>query len=50
MRIVHLMKNEKFTKGVVRFYNQFFNNGEHEVLYYKKEDDSQLIDMTCSIP
>ncbi len=49
MKIVHLMKNEKFTKGVVRFYNQFFNTGEHEILYYRKTEDSELIDSTCSI-
>ena len=33
MRVVHLMQREKFTKPVAGFYNKFFLNGEHEILY-----------------
>ena len=32
MKIIHLMRNEKFTEGIVRFYNEFFNNAEHEIV------------------
>jgi len=32
MKIVHLMQDEKFTDGIVGFYNEFFNNGEHEII------------------
>ena len=50
MKIVHLMKNEKFLKGIVCFYNHFFNNGEHEILYYREKDDPQLANLACGIP
>lgn len=44
MKIVHVMRKEKWTKGIVGFYNKFFNNGEHEVLYYNYEKDEILVD------
>ncbi len=31
MKILHLMTDEKFTNGIIRYYNHFFNNGEHEI-------------------
>lgn len=34
MKIIHIMMKEKFTDGIVAFLNQFFCNGEHEVLYF----------------
>ena len=49
MKIIHLMRNEKFTGGIVRFYNEFFNNTEHEIIYYIKQGDPSVINEECSI-
>lgn len=38
------MKKEKFTKEVVTFYNEFFNNGEHDILYVNSSNVSQIRD------
>lgn len=49
MKIVHLMRNEKFTKGIVRFYNKFFNNTEHEIVYYLQKGEPSLVNKEFSI-
>lgn len=40
MKVLHVMKMEKFTKGVVDFYETYFGNSGHEILYiiHSKED------------
>lgn len=43
MKFIHLMRREKFTESVVRFYNQYFNNGEHEILFVNFSGNSSLI-------
>lgn len=40
MKILHVMKNEKFTKSVVMFYDRYFDLVEHEVLYLNYSKDS----------
>ena len=49
MKIIHLMVKEKFTKGVAGFYNEFFNNGEHEILYLLRYNMESLICRDLSI-
>lgn len=49
MKIVHVMKNEKFTKSIVRFYDRFFNTGEHEILYVRYPKEAELVDQECDI-
>lgn len=43
MKFIHLMKKEKFTEGVVKFYDRYFDNGEHEILYINKKGSESLI-------
>lgn len=49
MKAIHLMKEEKFTKGICEFYNNFFNNGLHEICYLIKSSKSE-INHNISIP
>ena len=49
MKFVHLMKNEKFTNGIVCFYSTFFNNGEHEIIYFLKKKKESCIRKQYSI-
>lgn len=49
MKVVHLMQNEKFTEGIVRFYDKFFNNTEHEIIYYLKDGAPSLINRKLNI-
>ena len=49
MKFVHLMKNEKFTNGIVCFYSTFFNNGEHEIIYFLKDKKESCIRKQYSI-
>lgn len=49
MKILHLMKPEKFTKDVAEFYNSYFNNGEHEICYVNKKGNESLINDSLSI-
>lgn len=50
MKVLHIMWDEKFKKGVVEFYNTFFNNGEHEICYLNKPGCASLIEQECTIP
>lgn len=51
MRIIHLMKGkEKFTRGVVDFYNEYFNSSEHEICYLLEDGQSTCIRNDISIP
>ena len=43
MKILHIMQREKFTAGVVGFYDKYFANGEHEICYLNLERDKPLI-------
>lgn len=49
MKIIHIMKREKFTKPVVGFYNEYYNDGEHEILYFNYEGEDSLIDNRFAI-
>ena len=49
MKIVHLMQDEKFTDGIVGFYNEFFNNGEHEIIYFSRNKGKTCIRRQFSI-
>ena len=49
MKVVHLMRNEKFTEGIARFYNKFFNDGEHEIIYYLEKEAPSPINKDFSI-
>ncbi len=49
MRIIHIMHNSKFTKGIVTFYNVFFCNGQHEILYLNREGRESLINLALTI-
>ena len=49
MKIVHLMRKEKFTSSVSQFYNKYFNNGEHDVLYINTNGENSLIDDNLNI-
>lgn len=43
MKILHVMKREKFTAPVVGLYNKYFSNGEHEILYLNECGKNSLI-------
>ncbi len=43
MKIIHIMKREKFTNPVVGFYNKYYNNGEHEILYVNYMGEESMI-------
>ena len=49
MKIVHLMQDEKFTDEIVGFYNEFFNNGEHEIIYFSRNKGKTCIRRQFSI-
>lgn len=49
MKYLHLMVNEKFTKRVSGFYNHFFCDGSHEILYYRSSEESSLINKDLNI-
>lgn len=49
MKFVHLMKNEKFANGIVCFYSTFFNNGEHEIIYFLRDKKESCIREQYSI-
>ena len=49
MKILHLMKREKFTKGIALFYDKYFNNGEHEICYINAFGESSLINPNLTI-
>ena len=49
MKILHLMQHEKFTRSIAEFYNCYFNNGEHEILYINKEGKDSLINPLLTI-
>ena len=42
MKILHLMREEKFTQGIAEFYDSHFNNGEHEICYVTKKGSTQI--------
>ena len=51
MKIIHFMiGKEKFTKGVVDFYNENFNNGEHDICYLMENSLGTCIRNDVSIP
>lgn len=43
MKIVHVMCGEKFTVSVARFYDRYFNGGEHSILYINQKGKNSLI-------
>ena len=43
MKIIHIMRKEKFTKGISEFYNANFNNGEHEICFVNQEGQPSMI-------
>ena len=43
------MKREKFTKDIAEFYDNYFNNGEHEICYINKNGQTSLINPNLSI-
>ena len=49
MKIVHLMKQEKFTRGISEFYDCYFNNGEHEICYVNVKGNESLINSSLTI-
>lgn len=49
MKVIHLMRNEKFTDGIVHFYDKFFNNSEHEIIYYIKQGEYSPVNKKYSI-
>lgn len=44
------MKDEKFRIGISKFYDKFFNNGEHVICYVNFENNKSMIIDTLSIP
>lgn len=43
MKILHIMNiHPRFTDDTVALYNQYFNNGEHEICYLNKGDSSVI--------
>ena len=50
MKILHLMMNEKFTKGVAAYYDSYLNNGQHEIGYVHPVKEDSLIDPGLAIP
>ena len=48
MKILHLMRKEKFTSEIAEFYDKWFNNGEHDLCYVIK-DDSTLVNDKLTI-
>ena len=49
MKFLHVMKNEKFTKGISSFYGHHFANGEHEILYVNTPGKETLISPALNI-
>lgn len=43
------MQQEKFTRGIAEFYNCYFNNGEHEILYINEAGKDSLINPLLTI-
>lgn len=43
MKVLHIMKAQKFTNGVSEFYAKYFHNGEHEIGYINYEGKPTLI-------
>lgn len=49
MKIIHVMMQEKFTTGMVKFFNDYFDNGEHKIVYCNTIGEKSLIDPECKI-
>lgn len=50
MKIIHMMKREKFTRGICDFYELYFNNGEHELCFLNLDGGSSLLREDLTIP
>lgn len=50
MKVIHMMKREKFTKGVCDFYDQYFNNGEHELCFLNLDGGPSLLRADLTLP
>jgi len=50
MKILHLMKKEKFLNSARNFYNIHFDNNEHTICYINFFGEESLIDRSISIP
>ena len=42
-RFIHVMSREKFTDGIVDFYNTYFQNGAHVICYLRHKEEESLI-------
>lgn len=49
MKYIHVMTKEKFTDGIAAFYNHFFNNGEHEIIYFHRKNEDSLMNENLKI-
>lgn len=43
MKVLHIMGREKFTEPVAKFYNAFFDNGEHEICYLNVSGEPSIV-------
>lgn len=50
MKILHVMRQEKFTKRVSQLYSMRFNNGEHELLYINNDKTQPITNDDIEIP
>lgn len=44
MRTIHIMRKEKFTKSISEFYDKYFANDGHAILYLREGQETMLND------
>lgn len=50
MKVIHVMREQKFLLPVVDFYNQHFQNGEHSILYVNQTGKASLKRDVVTLP
>lgn len=49
VKVIHLMQDGKFADGIVQFYDEFYSDEQHEIIYFTRNNENIHIRKNCKI-